>query len=155
MVSVLAVLIFSFGINCPPTGTLHNRYDFGVKVPLPTVSIVKVFLAKIRYNLTTFTFSLILTTLPAFWIVTEFKTYNNSSKPYVTVRNLQNGETVKTKIKKAKIFDATPFTLYSILIFNNFSYEHKHKKVDGKWIETDETEPILSAYDVLREGDVC
>ena len=90
-----------------------------------------------------------------FWIVTEFKTYNNSSKPYVTVRNLQNGETVKTKIKKAKIFDATPFTLYSILIFNNFSYEHKHKKVDGKWIETDETEPILSAYDVLREGDVC
>ena len=90
-----------------------------------------------------------------FWIVTEFKTYNNSSKPYVTVRNLQNGETIKTKIKKAKIFDATPFTLYSILIFNNFSYEHKHKKVDGKWIETDETEPILSAYDVLREGDVC
>ena len=24
-----------------------------------------------------------------------------------------------------------------------------------EWIETDETEPILSAYDVLREGDVC
>ena len=85
-----------------------------------------------------------------FWIVTEFKVYNNSSKPYLTLRNIHSGETVKTKIKKAKIFDANPFELYSILIFNNLSYENKHKKVDGKWIEIDEKEPVLNAYEVLK-----
>ena len=88
-----------------------------------------------------------------FWIVTEFKTYQSKSKPYITVRNLNNGETIKTKVKRAKTFESTPFTLYSILIFNDFSYENKHKKIDGKWVEVDETEPILNAYDVLREGD--
>ena len=86
-----------------------------------------------------------------FWIVTEFKTYNSKSKPYLTVRNLNSGETIKTKIKKAKIFDANPFEQYSILIFNNLSNEHKHRKVDGKWVEIEETEPILNAYEVLRK----
>ena len=86
-----------------------------------------------------------------FWIVTEFKTYNSKSKPYLTVRNLNNGETIKTKIKKAKVFDTNPFEQYSILIFNNLSNEHKHKKVDGKWVEIEETEPILNAYEVLRK----
>ena len=85
-----------------------------------------------------------------FWIVTEFKVYNNSSKPYLTLRNIHSGETVKTKIKKAKIFDANPFELYSVLIFNNLSYENKHKKVDGKWIEIDEKEPVLNTYEVLK-----
>ena len=86
-----------------------------------------------------------------FWIVTEFKTYNSKSKPYVTVRNLNNGETIKTKIKKAKVFDMNPFEQYSILIFNNLSNEHKHKQVNGKWVEVEETEPILSAYEVLQK----
>ena len=86
-----------------------------------------------------------------FWIVTEFKTYNSKSKPYLTVRNLNSGETIKTKIKKAKVFDTNPFEQYSILIFNNLSNEHKHKKVDGKWVEIEETEPILNAYEVLRK----
>ena len=86
-----------------------------------------------------------------FWIVTEFKTYNNNSKPYVTVRRLQDGYTVKTKIKKAKTFDANPFELYSILIFENLSNEKKHKKIDDKWVEIDETEPILNTYEVLRK----
>ena len=62
---------------------------------------------------------------------------------------------VKTKIKKSKTFEATPFGLYSILIFEDFSYENKHKKIDDKWVEVDEKEPVLNAYDVLREGDVC
>ena len=86
-----------------------------------------------------------------FWIVIEFKTYNNSSKPYLTLYRLNDGFTVKTKVKRAKVFDSNPFGLYSILIFEDFSYEHKHKKVDDKWIETDETEPILNAYEVLRK----
>ena len=86
-----------------------------------------------------------------FWIVTEFKTYQSKSKPYITVRNLNNGETIKTKIKRAKVFDADPFELYSILIFERLSEEHKHKKVDGKWVEVEETEPILNTYEVLHK----
>lgn len=86
-----------------------------------------------------------------FWIVTEFKTYQSKSKPYITVRNLNNGETIKTKVKRAKVFDADPFELYSILIFEKLSEEHKHKKVDGKWIEVEETEPILNTYEVLHK----
>ena len=86
-----------------------------------------------------------------FWIVTEFKTYQSKSKPYITVRNLNNGETIKTKVKRAKVFDADPFELYSILIFEKLSEEHKHKKINGKWIEIDETEPILNVYEVLHK----
>lgn len=86
-----------------------------------------------------------------FWIVTEFKTYQSKSKPYITVRNLNNGETIKTKVKRAKVFDVDPFELYSILIFERLSEEHKHKKVDGKWVEVEETEPILNTYEVLHK----
>ena len=85
-----------------------------------------------------------------FWIVTEFKVYDNNSKPYLTLRNIHSGETVKTRIKKAKIFDANPFELYSILIFNDFSYENKSRKVDGKWIKIDEKESVLNVYEVLK-----
>ena len=86
-----------------------------------------------------------------FWIVIDFKTYNNSSKPYLILYRLNDGLTIKTKIKKAKTFDSNPFGLYSILIFEDFSYERKHKQVDGKWVEVEETEPILNAYEVLRK----
>jgi DNA polymerase-3 subunit alpha len=86
-----------------------------------------------------------------FWIVTEFKTYQNKSKPYITVRNLNNGETIKTKVKRAKVFDADPFELYSILIFEKLSEEHKGKYINNKWVEIEETEPILNTYDVLRK----
>lgn len=86
-----------------------------------------------------------------FWIVTEFKTYSNSNKPYITIRRLQDGETIKTKIKKAKTFEANPFELYSILIFENISYENKRKKINDKWVEIEEKEPILNVYEVLRK----
>ena len=86
-----------------------------------------------------------------FWIVIDFKTYNNSSKPYLILYRLNDGLTIKTKIKKAKTFDSNPFGLYSILIFEDFSYERKHKQVDGKWVEVEETEPILNVYEVLRK----
>ena len=29
-------------------------------------------------------------------------------------------------------------------------WHNKHKKVDGKWIEIDEKEPVLNAYEVLK-----
>ena len=86
-----------------------------------------------------------------YWVVTEFKTYKNKDKPYFTVRNLSNGSSVKTKIKDAKVFKEKPFAQYDILIFEDFSYANKVKNIDGKWIKTDEIEPILEFYDIITK----
>lgn len=86
-----------------------------------------------------------------YWIVTEFKTYKNKDKPYFTVRNLKNGKTVKTKIKDSKIFKQNPFEQYSILVFKDFSQANKIKKVNDKWVKTEELEPILEFYDVITK----
>lgn len=88
---------------------------------------------------------------PYYWVVISFKTYANANKPYITVRRLSDGYEVKTKIKSAKIFKEEPFELYSILTFENFTEEYKNKKVNDEWIKTDETEPILNIYSVLRK----
>ena len=86
-----------------------------------------------------------------YWIVTDFKTYQNKNKPYVTVRNLNNGSTIKTKVKDAKVFKQNPFNKYSILIFENFSYVNKMKKINDEWVRTDEKEPVLSNYEVITK----
>jgi hypothetical protein len=86
-----------------------------------------------------------------YWIVTEFKTYKNKDRPYFTVRNLNNGRTIKTKIKNSKIFKQNPFTQYDILIFKELSCANKMQNVDGKWVKTDEVEPILEFYEVLTK----
>lgn len=86
-----------------------------------------------------------------YWIVTEFKTYKNKDKPYFTVRNLKNGKTVKTKIKDSKIFKQNPFEQYSVLVFKDFSQVNKMKKINDKWIKTEELEPILEFYDVITK----
>lgn len=86
-----------------------------------------------------------------YWIVIDIKTYKNKDKPYFTIRNLKNGRTVKTKIKDAKIFKQNPFDKYSVLVFKDFSYTNKVKKIDNKWIKTDELEPILEFYDVITK----
>ena len=78
------------------------------------------------------------------------KVYNRRYEPFK--KGCIKHPTIKTKIKKAKIFDANPFGLYSILIFESLSYENKHKKINDKWIEIDEKEPVLNVYEVLR-GD--
>lgn len=86
-----------------------------------------------------------------YWIVTEFKTYKNKDKPYFTVRNLSNGLTVKTKIKDANLFKQNSFGQYDVLIFEDFSYTNKIKNIDGKWVKTDEMEPVLQFYDVMTK----
>ena len=86
-----------------------------------------------------------------YWIVTDFKTYQNKNRPYVTVRNLNNGSTIKTKVKDAKVFKQNPFNKYSILIFENFSYANKMKKINDEWVRTDEKEPVLSNYEVITK----
>lgn len=83
------------------------------------------------------------------YIVTDYKTYKDECKPYFSVRRCTDGETFKTKIKNRKLYIQQPFDLFSILKIDGFDYEFKKKKVDDKWIETDEREPIVNSYEVI------
>ncbi len=84
-----------------------------------------------------------------FYIVTEFKTYKDLTKPYVTLRNIKTGEEIKTKIKQGQIFVETPFSLYNMLKVDEFKEQYKTENVGGKWIKTDKKEKILYKYVVV------
>ena len=85
-----------------------------------------------------------------YYIVIDFVTYNDPCKPTLVLRNIHNGEEIKTRIKQSKIFKSQPFGQFSILKIDGFTYEFKKKVVDGKWQSTDETEPILEYYEVIK-----
>ena len=86
-----------------------------------------------------------------YYIVTDFKTFSDELKPMITLRILKTGEEVKTKIKNPHTFQARPFKLFSILQIDGFTWAFKKRKINDKWQSTDETEPILEAYSILKE----
>lgn len=86
-----------------------------------------------------------------YYIVTAFKTFSDELKPMITLRILKTGEEVKTKIKNPHTFQARPFKLFSILQIDGFTWAFKKRKINDKWQSTDETEPILEAYSILKE----
>ena len=83
-----------------------------------------------------------------FYIVIKYETYKDKSKPYVTLRQINNGKEMKTKIKDGKIFNENIFKLYDVLKVNEFKTQKKTKNVGGKWMKSDEDEEILINYDV-------
>ena len=86
-----------------------------------------------------------------YYIVTEYKTFKEPRKPYVTLHNLKTGEDVKTKIKSVKVYEGAPFGLYSILKVKDFTMTPKTKMVNGEWVKCeDELEPILTSYEVIK-----
>ena len=85
-----------------------------------------------------------------YYIVVGFTTYNDATKPSLVLRNIKNGEEIKTRIKQSKIFKNQPFGQFSILRIDSFTYEFKKRIVDGKWQSTDETEPILEFFEVIK-----
>jgi len=85
-----------------------------------------------------------------YYIVTEYKTFKEPRKPYVTLHNLKTGEDVKTKIKSVKVYEGAPFGLYSILKVKEFTMSPKTKMINGEWVKTDELEPILTSYEVIK-----
>lgn len=95
----------------------------------------------------------IIPELPDYYhMVVAMKTYKDSSKPYVTMRQLSTGEEVKTRIKQGKLYEADPFTLYDILVYDDLTLQEKVRKNDaGKWVGTGEFEPVLTAYSVLKD----
>lgn len=83
-----------------------------------------------------------------FYIVIEYETYKDKTKPYVKLRQIKTGDEFKTKIKDGNIFMENPFELYSILKVTEFKTQKKTKNVGGKWMKTDEDEEILFKYEV-------
>lgn len=86
-----------------------------------------------------------------YYMVTDFKTYKDTTKPYITARQIRTGKEVKTRIKQGKIFKENPFGQWSVLKINEFSQEFKKRpNAEGKWEATDELEDILTEYEVIR-----
>lgn len=86
-----------------------------------------------------------------YYMVADFKTYKDTTKPYITARQIRTGKEVKTRIKQGKIFKENPFGQWSVLKINEFSQEFKKRpNAEGKWEATDELEDILTEYEVIR-----
>ena len=85
-----------------------------------------------------------------YYIVTEYKHYKEARKPYVILHNLHTGEDIKTRIKSVKVYESAPFGKYSILKVKDFTMSPKVKNVNGEWVKTEELEPILTNYEVIK-----
>ena len=87
-----------------------------------------------------------------YYIVTEFKTYKDATKPSIMLHNIKTGKETKARIKKSSIYKANPFGQYSILRIDSFKYDlKKRKNEDGEWVETDEYECVLEEYQNMKE----
>ena len=94
-----------------------------------------------------------------YYVVLDYKTFNDPTKPHFTLRNIKSGEEIKTKIKQSKLYRENPFGEYAILDIREFAYKNKFfcyknkkKNVNGEWIEVDELEPIVTEYEVVKNG---
>lgn len=86
-----------------------------------------------------------------YWIVVAFDDSRSTTRPYVTIRRICNGEEIKTRIKRSNVFTSNPFGKYSILRMDTVVYEHKKRKMpDGSWVDSEEMEPILCNFEVIR-----
>lgn len=85
------------------------------------------------------------------YIVIDYKTYKEARKPYCVLYNLHTGESVKARVASVKVYEYSPFGLYSILRINQFTKKNKKKCVNGSWVETDELENILDEYEVISK----
>jgi DNA polymerase III alpha subunit len=83
-----------------------------------------------------------------FYIITKFDTYKDKTKPYITLRQVNSGKEIRTKIKDGKVFIENPFKLYDVLKVNEFKTQKKTKCINGKWTKSDEDEEILTKYNV-------
>lgn len=82
-----------------------------------------------------------------FYIVVEFKTFKDKSKPYLILRNIKTGEETKTKVKDSKTFSQVPFKLFDVIKVKKFTTQKKTKCINGKWEKSDENEEILTSWE--------
>lgn len=87
-----------------------------------------------------------------YWIVVDFDDSRNATRPFVTIRRICNGEEINTRIKRANVFTSSPFGEFSILKMDKIAYEYKKKKTaDGKWVDSDQLEPVLCDYEIIKK----
>ena len=86
----------------------------------------------------------------SYYIVTDYKTFKETRKPYLVLHNVRTGEDISTKITSVKVYEKSPFGLYSVLKVNELTQQFKKKNVNGVWAVTDETELILTDYEVIK-----
>lgn len=86
-----------------------------------------------------------------YYIVINYKCFKDATRPYMTLRNINNGEEIKTRITQSKIYKDNPFGEYSILKVEKEGFAEKFKKkcIGGEWTESDELELILECYEVI------
>ena len=86
-----------------------------------------------------------------YYIVINYKCFKDATRPYMTLRNINNGEEIKTRITQSKIYKDNPFGEYSILKVEKKGFIEKFKKkcIGGEWTESDELELILECYEVI------
>jgi len=58
---------------------------------------------------------------------------------------LCDGTTTNIKVDK-KYYANKPLSKYDMISIGDMEQKHKRKKVDGKWVMSDETEIILNSY---------
>lgn len=86
-----------------------------------------------------------------YYIIVDYKTYKDVTKPYFTARNVRTGEEIHSRIKQSKVYKENPFGQYSVLKIKEFDKGFKTKLIDGEWTKTDETEDILVNYEVIKK----
>ena len=85
-----------------------------------------------------------------YYIVSDFKTFKDATRPHLMLRNLKTGEEVKTKIKQGKLYRQNPFGEFSVLKVEGFTWDFKSRFIQGEWKKTEELEPILESYEIVK-----
>lgn len=86
-----------------------------------------------------------------YYVVVDFTVGKDATKPRLLLHNLKTGEEIKTRIKQSKIYRNNPFGEFAILCIEGFTWDFKKKFVNGEWITTDDREPILEYYQIVKE----
>lgn len=86
-----------------------------------------------------------------YYIVVNYRTLKDETKPYLTLRKIKTGEELKTRIKQGKIYRENPFGEFSVLRINEFVQKPKSKLINGEWAESTEMEDILVEYEVIKK----
>lgn len=85
-----------------------------------------------------------------YYIVIDFKTYQDSTRPYLTLRQLKTGEEIKARISNSTTFRNNPFGEFSILKITGFYQKYKKKFNGIEWKSSNELENILEEYEIIK-----
>lgn len=86
------------------------------------------------------------------FVVTEIKE-NKWGSIFITLYRINNGISTTLKVDK-RYFNQKPLSQYEMINVINIDEKPKKRKIDGKWINLDEKEFILTSYSKIIEEEV-